>query len=689
MSWNNPRGGLAHNPPYVIPVQVDQALYNATPLFTGYVMDYIVSKAQQNQARALFQQLAEQDQNLMGMMVQDLANATEFFYFSENQTPGMIEATIRNLVGVVVDAYLGFSINHYPNDFGPLLDQQAISEAQRYIGDLEQLKRQAQLFYNGGRGGNWQGNQQSNSWQPNQQRGGGRGQNWQNQQANYSRWDEPVQHQQQPQGGSYGYRQSTQDNWPGNRMPNNRMQGNRGPARSTPFEEAPVGRNGGTTNASTGTTSARPRREFLEPRQVQPERQRVVAPINPRQTVVGNVTFVPAGENEWPKVMDPKRIFDWVLLQDGTQLRPAHLSDWKVSFDPEAVATPWYNPQTHLLMHVKTPDGRVRAEPFKRESAMDYLDHELDPALRKRAQDEALKAGGKVEAAWNLVEQLRPNPSSPLATAEPLGEDAEGHQVRPLNPGDYLTTNSLPDAIKRAVLKLKVDHPDVLNQAFELYVDRGVLTEVANPDFDLLFKLSTTESFKSLFHLLIDSAADEDLIKAVDKRVAQHISSAMQYHLGLRDWSIDSFQDDYGELLAALKQDYGQSVVEALEGYAIEIISRALAYYPEDELSKIRSAVGLEEGLNALVWRERSSVTRLPVTAQELAVADDKGVLISETNQPELYRTLSSIYERTEDLPLTFHGRYLATSDGVVYQLARGYLNDQALMLYKAAFVLK
>jgi len=708
MSWNNRGGGLAHNPPFVVPVQVDQQLEPFIPLFTGYVLDCIVSTAGNNQARAMFKELMEQDQNALGQCVQDLANVVEFYVFSENLNERQVEPATRNSVEMVVNAYLAMAVNSYPQEFGPVLTQDQIADVQNYIRALEDVKFQAQRFFQGGSQGFVGRGQGGGSWQ-NRGRGGGSGMGWNRGAGNAggrvgygnartSRWDEPDQ-------GGQNSQQSDRDNWPGNRASAMRGGGGGGSwnqgaggargtgGRASIWDDSANRRAAAPTDSSFNTTGgARVARKFEDNRRPEPAAAPVrnVQPIVPNQTVVDGQTFIPVtDQNEWPKVVNRSRIWDWILLENGTQIRPAFLSDWKVQFDKDEPFAPWYDPETHILFHYKSPEGVVSLEAIKREPTMEYLEHELDPELRRRGEEAAREREGKVAAAWQLVERLRPNPSQPLATAEPLFDEVEGEKVELINPDTYLTTSSLADAIKRSCLRLKVDRPEVLKEAFEMYVDRGVLTTIVNPDYDLLFQMTNASTYRQLFDLMMESR-NAELNAEVDGRIVTCINNALQQSMGLSGWSIGNFLEDYGDLIQALREDHGDTVVQVFEEYGMQVISRALAYYgPKEMDDTIRKAVGLEDGIDALVWLERSSVTRLPVTSDDLRVPSDEGVLVSPSRFPEVFKTLDAIFGRTTDLPHTFYGRYLATADGTVYSVVKGYLNDQAIMIFKAPFNLQ
>jgi hypothetical protein len=669
MSWQqqNRGGGIAQNPPFVIPVQVDRGLEPFIPLFTGYVLDCVQSQANKNQARAMFLELLESDSALLEEIVNELANAVQYFVDSQDLPPNRVEAAIRNTVASIVNAYLAYSAARHPNEFGRVMDAAMTRDVEVYIGEFETMKAEAKHFYRGGNQGDWGRQNQSN------QRG----------------WQPPDRSQR----GGQGYRTAAEDNWPGNRQSGNNWNrgGNQG-GRPSIWDNRAEPR---TSNRPSDTSfhagaGSRPRREFDEPqRAAQTPRQRQVERIDPRQVTVDGHTFFPAfPDKEWPKIINSKRIWDLVLMEDGTQMRPAYLSKWKVSFDPENPVTPWYNPQTHILYHLKLPDGTIVQKPVERQENMNYYDHELDPKLRLTAKEAAEAAGDPVAPAWKLVETLRPNPSSPLATAEPLTDDAVGEKVVEVGlPSDYLITTSLPEGVKRACLRLKVERNDLMKKPFEIYIERAEITTIINPDFDLITELSNADSFEKLHGLLLDNkVVDDELADAIDRRMALAVTQALQQNMGLKGWAISDFRGDFGDLLSALEEDYGKSVVATLRDNQIEIISRFLAFYKPAELDEVRKSLGLEGDTQVLVWRERSSVTRLPVSSTQVNLPSDTGVLLSKDTNPELYQTLESIFERTQDLRFTFHGRYLAFSDGVAYTLVRGYFNEESILVFKANF---
>lgn len=684
------RGGMIENPPFVVPVTVHPDLEELVPMFTGIALDIITQKASQNQARALFKQLMENDDNALAQLVQTIADLSEFYIFADNVPPNRVMVLLADIGQLVVNGFLAQAIKGYPAEFERYLDQDMARDVTKYLDDLNVEILKAQRASRGGGGGFGRGGGGgSRGWQPTGQRGGSGWGGGGRQRA--SRWDEDYD-EQPTQQGYRGGGNGSRTQWGSNQ---GRRPVTRGTGTSIWDESGP--RRTRMDVETSRSAPIRPARDFEAEAQMEgrgtptptptPVR-RHVEPVNPDATIIGELTFVPLPltNSKWPKVLNTERPWDWILMEDGRQIRPAHQSDWKVSFQTEQPATPFYNPQTHILFHFLSADGKtVTEDAIQRNDTMGYLDHELDPHLRQKAEEARRDSEGKVAVAWQLVERLTPQPDSPLATDDIIEGDEEVTAL--VVPDEYMLTTSMADAIKKAGVRRKLENPDTLDRPFEVYVDRAVLTSVVEPDFGALYKLTNASDFRQVYQLLTDLPKGE-LAKEVNRRLTDGVNHALRTHIGLKAWSIDSFEEDIGDLMEALKEDYGPTLVNAMEENAIEIIARSLCHFGKEEVhgAEVQKLLDLPQLASVLIWRERASVTQLPVTADELVVPKDDGVLVSATNTPDFHRTISAIFNRTPDIPHVYHRRYLALADGQVYELVRGYLNDAATLMYKADF---
>ncbi|QVD49358.1 hypothetical protein LUCX_288 [Xanthomonas phage vB_XciM_LucasX] len=692
------RNDLINNPPTVFRVDIDPELAELTPLFTGYVMDMVANMSQRNAARNMFYELAQSDNSILPEMAQDLATLTEFCVFTENTRPNQIHSLLHELVQVVVNGYLVMAVEKFPEQFNPTISQDMVNDLEGYLSKYQQAMQQARNYVRGGGGrqpvgGRGYGNQSfqggrsyggnggrtsyggggnaGGSWQPG---GGGRSYGGAATGRQGSRWDQVDDQgnlQAGTQGGHYNptgmrYRPTGKGMWAeeqNGRQPGAggaRFHGGGGVGRQArvtvdaPEQQAPMGRRG------------------------------PVVPDN--ATVVDGITFVPAVPGrQWPKVVNPERRWDHILLDNGVQMRPAFNSPWTLSFDPATPAVPYYDPGTEILFHVKEQD-KVTWKLFTWDNSMEYLKHEMDPNLRRREQELQQRKEGKVRPNWELAKDLRPTPSSPLATSEPLNAETRAMEVKSVNDGNFMQTTSLADAVKKSSYKLRVETPELFKKPFELYVDRAVLTTEVNVDFGQMYEMTNAQSFQDLWSKMGD--LESELLSAVDARITQGINQALKQNLSIPSLDIDSFYGDWADLRDVLLERYGEPVVEALESAAPEVIFRWLSHYEESEIEEVAALLDIEAEHKALIWSERTSVTCLPFSAADLNLPAD-GVMVSAAVNPEVYSTLLALMARTADWPHVYFARYLTTNDGQVFSVVKGYLNDEALMIYKTDIVLK
>lgn len=687
---HNRGDSLFHNPPIVFPVQVDRELEDIVPWFTGVAMDIILQGAEKNEARQVFKNLMENDDRIMNQLVQTIADLAESYIFAQDLRDGQIERMLVSVGQVVVNGFLAEAVQSFPQEFERYLTREQANDVREYTRELNAEIQAARSNSRGGGGRSSRGG--GGAWQPN----GGRGRDDRyntrssTTRGRPSRWDEdtPVDDRRGGRDDRDDSRDSRVSGTWGSRARPAASSGRtiwdaeRRPRVSEDGPRASMGRQARDFEAE--AEAERAARAEHQPRTTTRGGRRYAGQPDPRGTIIGNLQFIPMHDDqEWPKVLDRKRPWDWVLLADGRQVRPAYkATDWTVTYNPAQPRTPWYDPSESVLFLFLDTDGTVSEVSIKRNDTMDYLDHELDPALRQKEQETRQKAEGKLAPTWQLVEDLRPLPESPLTTVGLLSEDSAEKPVTLSAPEEFLITASLADAIKKAGVRMKLEHHDKLGKPYEFYVDRVVLTTVINPNYLELYELQNASSFSHLLQLMGD-LSQQDLVEEVNDRMTVAVNNALYNNLGLSDWSIDEFVDDIGDLIVLLKEKFGPVVVKALEDRAPEIISRALTYVTVEELKSDKVNKLLDGVQDALVWRERTSVTALPVTSDELAVPNDLGVLVSESAMPTIHKTISAIFERTPDVPYVYAGRFITTRDGATYLLAQGFFAEGSVMVYR------
>lgn len=640
---------LPYNPPFVVPVNVDPALREATPLFTGYAMAALleIPKDYRGPGRALYKQIMETNEGLFTEMVQVLANAAQYLLESQNVPANQIEGAIEHVLPLVVDGYYGIVIERFSRDFeqSGAINEQQYNDRGVVIRKLQQLITEMENFYRNGDTAQPRGRSYGGSGSVGGTGGWGSG------------------------GGARGGRTGGEDV--------------RRAADSVFIDTGRTPAKRDTDNFSAGGRVVR--QVLKEPEQIQH-----------KPNVWEGRQFLPmqSGSSSYPLTLNPRRPWDWVVAnRDGLMLKPAVVSDWKLT-GKEGFTVPWYDPQKAILMHFKDSNsGKIWAQPFQRENDMNYLDHEQDPELRLLAKEEALTRDGKVPPAFQMVESIRPVPGKPLAEMGPVEEEGIDTVVLDV-PDTYELANNVRAVYDRHMLRLKVGEDPKDKRAFEFYADIAVLNTVVNPNLNLLGQLADQGDLSRLAAMLNSAAKNErdlELVDIADARMTEAVNHAMAVNMGLKGWAIGSFREDIDECLGLLNSRAGEQSANALKDSADELISATLSHYTASEgHDGVYAALGLgdavKEDESLLIWRERTSITRIPLSSQDLGLPVEAR-LVDQNNFPAFYAACEAILTRTPDHPVAFKNRYIALTDGKVYELVVGYYNRSALILKRADFV--
>lgn len=632
---------VLYNPPIVIPVDVDPALRDATPLFTGYAIAVLSDIPNDNRGpgREQFMSIMQREERLFAEMVQIIASLSEYLLISNNASPNEIEAAIQQVVKPVVDGYYGLVIDRYAREF-----EQARTISQQQYDDrvVVQQKLQAMISEMDRFNGNGSGTR-------------GRGTGFSS------------------TGGGWGA---------GHRAQQNDIR----KAADSVFT-GDTRRGAATHDEDNFSAGGRVTRQVVK----EPE------PLQHKPNVWEGRQFLPmiSGSTTYPLTLNPRKPWDWVVANNtGLMLQPACSSQWKLSYKA-GHTVPWYDPQTAILMYMKKPSGEVVTQALTREIDMNYLDHEQDPELRLMAKEEALARDNRVPIAFQLVESIRPVPGKPLAELGPVNDgNHENVEVEVLStPDTYELANNARALFDRNMLRLKVDEDPSKKKAYEFYADIYELTTLPNPNVKLLSEMSDQSDFCRLAALVTTAlqGPDKELAEMVNTRMTEAVNHALAVNMGLAGWSIDSFHEDIVGCLNLITDHAGAQSNLVLSDSAVEIIGSTLSHFSAEEgHDGIYAALGLDDIVkddeSILIWRARTSMTRIPLSSHDLGLPVDAR-MIDQTNFPAFYSACEAILSRTPDHPVAFKNRYLALTDGKVYELTAGFYDRSALIVKRTDFV--
>lgn len=435
------------------------------------------------------------------------------------------------------------------------------------------------------------------------------------------------------------------------------------------------------------------------------------APSNllPGQTTEG-VTYstepTPAPES-WPKFINPERPYDGMILEDGTEMRPASKSGWKITFSPDKPYRTIYDPTQLVLFHVKRPDGTVLERLEPRSDDMNYLDHELDPALRRVRRDQETANGPQVVPTWGLAERMKQIPEKSVAVMAPEPEAAEG-EAAPVDTSDDLSTELKPRTLDvvaqvhsrgEALVRLSVltndksINPSQESPA-EFYFEEITPVVTDKNVINIVRSLEGITSFEELNAKLneYDHLFSTEVKTVLDKRLTAAVVQALQKNMGLDGWAIDSYLADYDDLITALRSNFGgtDTLVDAFHAFAPVMIGQSVAVLGGDSYTQYAKTVYSADddsklGDTLLAFRDRCSITQVPWNFADLRIDLNGGGVISEAAMPQLYAAVRAIFSRTEDYPVTWARRYLCTADKKLIELRHGFLGgDDVFLMFDA-----
>jgi len=642
---------LRDDPPFVVRLRLPRELADLEAPITGYTLAYIEKKAQSNEARNLFADAMESDQRAFEDLVNMVAEITMFYIEVERLDERRWSIALENAARVAVDGFMVEYMHRHRSAFERLnLSNEMLQSMDDYSARLRDLYEDIKDYARSAR-------------------------------SDRGRDDRDLRSSRRDYRDDRDDRRDRDDrDYDRNRRDNREERSDSGEYRRR-RRNPNVGNGlfGGADVQENETNSGNHRRRRLHG----PAREETIQ--NKRITVINGREFFPIGDDEWPKCRDRNNPWDWILMENGVQIRPAFKSGWNVTFDFEKPRTPYYNPQTHFLFHALSLDGKVSELIVDRTAEMDkYLDFELDPALRRIAESELKSREEKSAQLWKTVESLKLYPDRPLATSNPVGEDGEELEVV-VQPKAISPTTSLAQAVKRDLIQMRLNNPKDADKGFEVYHDRLELSSSLVEDRQALYGLVNAESFSKLHELLSKMLPSDGLRVAVNQRITSAVNRALAEEMGLTGWSISSFVDDIGDLLKFLKEDYGDRAVEALGNVEPALLGSYLTVVEEADLEEAAAMFDLTNSEKLLLWTERCSTTYLPVNFEELSLPVGNGMLVTQAHHSGLYQSLSAIFGRTEDFPRTYMDRYIVTANDVVLKMVRGAFNPEAILVYRVA----
>jgi len=664
---------LPHSPPFVVQAGVSPQFQQYLPLATGYAMQLAMQNANISPLRQAFVSQLSQN-NWQNPVFEQLAKMTAQFaeYISQTrryEPTAAIRYAVDKLLHCLTAAFVSSNSNMFPQ----LRDPNVVNAMQGHLRELNEITNQVNGFYT---------QMQQPQMQPQMNMG----------------YQPPMPVRQGGMGQMGGYVQQT----PMARS-NNMFQPNNGYnvqqpqfnqiqtlTRTTGFDTNVQQPNGvvyeRATERQTQTTG------IEESFTMNPTPAISLAQVNKikvNATPAQTDQWQSLGDSTWPKVLDPQRPWDAVLLENGSEIRPAAISGWTISKDRQAYSLA-FDPSIHIKFHVRSPDGSIQETLLNWEDTMDYLAHELDlEAARKYAKSKQRNENIVFDSIQ--IVQINPDNNAP-EEKDPITEALFGQAVNHRIVHGALLTNNFKEA--RRLLEIKIDGLEAFDvtQPYEYTVDIIKDLLIYTDDQPHTESIANAKDFNTVLSSYGD-LGDELVKEFINERLCKRVNFELNNRLGV-GWTISDIVTDYLDLLNELKMSYGESIAERLDDRFERIIQHALpaidlnaleesdlkqvcmlkGYQPED-IAKTSMAVSF--------FTLRSSVTVLPYTYQELGLelSEQEPRLLEADKYKRLHSDLSAILDRNASIPYPIQHRYVQFKDNKIVEVMNGLLINDSVLL--------
>lgn len=217
----------------------------------------------------------------------------------------------------------------------------------------------------------------------------------------------------------------------------------------------------------------------------------------------------------------------------------------------------------------------------------------------------------------------------------------------------------------------------------------------ANEYREILTKISTSGSFSAVCKILNDLTGKNQLLLRtyINELFTEEVNSVLTMELGMSGCSIDDFAEDVESLGVILHRAYGEAVSNALRLKEEYIIERCMGTMDEKESNDYTQImVGDMDGFDA--WgggiayaNSTYTYTYINSYSYELNIAGKKGhaLMVTEESNLKLHTIIHKVLEDARKSEDSYRRAYLVTLDGIRFEIARGFINPDALLIRKTA----
>lgn len=422
----------------------------------------------------------------------------------------------------------------------------------------------------------------------------------------------------------------------------------------------------------------------------------------PEPYVEPEPVFVAPPVNQNPKAIvnadshDPERPFDYLLMADGTEIRPAHQSGWTRTW---SIEEPWdccFNPNTHMKFHVRKQqdDGTyivkevIKAITPDEAKSMEYLQHEIRKLMPYKL-DPSKKV---VPVDWEQVATL----GEPQMVREEDGAmtPVEDPEVKII--ANDLTAHSFEEAEIKYLDEVIEIGSDDFDGAVREYSYRNMKpVNVDGNMIGVMVELSKKPTLSAAAKFLREHQENEEitprLYTMLNKELTARVNQALAINLGYGNrCQIEDFVTDIDDLGNALHEDAMGLLWSLLNTErAADILNTVTNILKGEDYWNYLSALGKNltrdhkaEVMQILARYEYNSVTHVPWALELYATKAPQALKASDNGL--VHKALVSLLDRATKKGGHYTHHYVVDINGTVLEVLPGYLGTRSVLVRAA-----
>jgi hypothetical protein len=407
-----------------------------------------------------------------------------------------------------------------------------------------------------------------------------------------------------------------------------------------------------------------------------------VAPISVEDIKVDPNFYVPKG-----LVVNPARPFDNIRNPGGVEIRPAYqVPKWKRTVGSDVPYAKLYNPNTHICFLAKWVDGIIKEVVVPITPEMDYLKHEINEELRRKA----MRPKGIVVplAKYSTSEDKTVKTIEQTKEALADGSVVAAH-LSPVALEGYITgtTDLENEAMARSqvieALGLSKEDPVPPHEYITARMHELDITEACYEKLYEISKFTTPAEVVAALKVLVESGElSLRYFTFINKRLTDAVNDFLRDSLSIEKIAIGDYFEDAVELGPYLTKKRGQEYQTTYEGNTASIVGRSLWVACEESDAAEGEAVVknygiLDEYLNFQLGLPSEELSNLNLS--------EEACLVTPHSHQHLITALRAMAERATNSGTITRARLrIITSDGFYYNVIVGKLVKGALLLKKA-----